>query len=346
MIDIGLLKIDGAVFHPVPARKQKIGDDNTQLPVLSTVESRLDGQLEFFLRDRLSRTFASAGQRIKPDPDIKSPTPDLIYAALSGTPPMDIVLPFHPLPALLLEVQAHNSPKGLLAVIRGSCGKVPVILIVKVEQERGLSFETITSGGEVRVDVVIENGLVLTDKTEVFKSALFYAEEDEVVGLVTDDQSGSTYGGPASAYWLREFLGCRYANDIDVITRAWIRATNRVIKTDIKDASQKSALLSAMLAELASNRSSINPKQFVLDHVPLDVQDMALRRLGDEGASSTTFRKSREVAAKAPKRKRILFENGYEVTMPVGIEPDLAKELVEGVEFDILTIRGKVRRVE
>jgi hypothetical protein len=309
------------------------------------MESRLDAGLEFFLRDRLTRTFSEAAQPIRRDEDIVTPTPELVIAALRAGPDADIVKPFHPLPALLMEVQAHNSPRGLLAMIRGSCGSARVLVVVKVEQERGLSFETYVDEGEVRVEVVIEDGLVFTDKTEVFKAALFYIEDEELLGLLTDDQTGSIYRGPSSLYWLTDFLGCRYSREADVLTRSWIKATERLVKSDVTDPADKDTVLSAMLAELASNRTSIDPRRFIDNYVPDEHKDAARDRLLNEGAPNTRFPKSRDVSGKAPQKKRFVFDTGYEVTMPADAQPDLAKDVVDGVEVDVLTIRGRIRRV-
>lgn len=345
MIDVGQLKILGAVFHPVPAGASR-GEPSDEPPVLSTVESKLDGRLEFFLRDRLTRTFSQAAQPIRRDVSRVVPTPDLILSCLNGDQADDIVRPFHPLPSLLVDVQSHNSPKGLLAVVRGECGATKVLVVVKIEQERGLSFQTFTEDDEIRVEVAIEDGLVFTDKTEVFKSALFYLDHGDLVGVLTDDQSGSAYTGPSSQYWLQDFLGCEFSNDLDVQTRAWIRATERTIKSDIGDPSRQSSTLSAMIGELGSNRSSINPGQFVRDFVPAEAQDKALQRLRDNGLTARPFRKSRAVAAKAPKRKRIVFDSGYEVRMPADVEPELTKEVVDEQTVDVLVIRGHIKHVD
>lgn len=314
-------------------------------PMLSTIESPLDGRLEFFLRDRLTRTFTEAAQPVARDDDVDTPTPDLVIAALGEGVDADIVRPFHPLPALLLEVQAHNSPKGLLAVIRGTCGSTPVVVLVKVEQERGLSFETVTEHGETRVEVVIEDGLVFTDKTEVFKAAIFHMADGKLAGLITDDQTGSIYKGPSSVYWLSDFLGCRYSREADVLTRAWIKATERLVRSDLTDATEKNEVLSAMHTELTSNRNAIDPKRFIENYVPEHAQDDARQRLLNEGASTTRFAKSRDVSDRAPTKKRFVFDTGYEVTMPMDVTPNLDTEVVNGDEIDVLTIRGHIRRV-
>ncbi|HLG00303.1 MAG TPA: hypothetical protein VI916_07520 [Acidimicrobiia bacterium] len=344
-IDVGLLAIDGAVFHQVPAGARSSPAGDSPEPVLSTVESKLDGRLQFFLRDRLTRTFMHAAQPIIRDEDIQTPTPELVRTALEAGAEADIVSPFHALPARLLDVQAHNSPRGLLAVIRGACGTTRVVILVKVEQERGLSFDTFKEGSEVRVEVVIEDGLVFTDKTEIFKAALFYMEDAALVGLLTDDQTGSVYKGPSSLFWVREFLGCRYSREADVMTRAWIRATQRLIKSDLVAPEDKDSVLSAMLAELASNRTTIDPSRFIANYVPEAAQDDARQRLLNEGASATRFPKSREVSSRAPTRKKLEFDTGYEVTMPADLTPDLGKETLDGEELDVLTIRGHLRRV-
>lgn len=345
-VDVGLLVVEGAVFHQVPAKNVPAADGGAPHAVHSNAESTLDPRLELFLRDRLTRTFAHAMQPVRRDENSSSVTPDLVIAALGDQGTADIVLPFQPLADLLLEVQAHNSPQGLLAVIRGSCGGQRVIVLMKVEQERGLSFETQDIDGVTRVEVVIEDGLVLTDKTEVFKAGLLFIEDDELHGFVTDDQSGSVYRGPSSHYWLSDFLGCEWANDVDVMTRNWIKGIQRLIKSDVSDPAQKSALTAALHAELTSNRANIMPRTFIEDHVPQDLQDRAIERLRDAGVPNRRFKKSRTVANASPSTKRIVFNNGVMVTMPVDAEPEISQSTVDGDTQDVLTIRGKISRVE
>jgi hypothetical protein len=342
MIDIALLEITGAVFHQVPTKATSEG--KASRPMLSTAESTLESRLELFLRDRLTRTFSRAAQPVVRDEAVASPTPDIVTSALQAGV-ANIVEPFHPLPALLLDVQAHNSPEGLLAVIRGACGPTPVVVLVKVEQERGMSFETVGSGDDVRVEVVIEEGLVFTDKTDVFKAAIFYLDDGELAGYLTDDQTGSIYHGPASLYWLGGFLGCKYQVGPDVQTRAWIKGIERLVRSDLGDPVDQDRVFSAMLVELQSNERQIDPERFIERYVPEDAHDRALERLRDAGAPTRRFVKSQDVGTQAPKKKRFVFDGGFQVTMPADAVPDLSKDEVDGVEVDVLTIRGHIQSV-
>jgi hypothetical protein len=318
--------------------------------VRSTVESTLDSRLELFLRDRLSSALRNAAQPIRRDSDSLSPLPDIVVTALdaaaSGTKP-DIVVPFHPLADLLLDVQSHVSPRGLLTLVRGHCGKIPVVVIAKVEEERGLSFSTNEKNGQVRVEVEIEDGLVLTNKTGVFKSALLYVDErDQLVGFVTDDQAGSVYDRPTSNYWLADFLGCEHSRDEDVATRYWLKATKQFANVDLKDDPvARSNVLRAMSTELQSNERNIDPQRFIRDHVPLDSQDDARNRLRSNGAPTRTFAKSEAVATSAPTTHRYVFDNGFEVKVPADTEPDITHETINGVEETVLTVRGHLRTV-
>ncbi len=344
-MDIGLLEVEGAIFHQVPRRPR--GDAaSAEAVVVSTHESKLEPRLKQFLRDRILGTFRESGQRVVRDDDAASPVPDLVAAALEEDPP-EITERFAPLPALLHEVQAHNSPEGLFAVVRGRCGTDRVVVLLKVEQEKGLSFETATDDeGRVSIEVVIEEGLVLTSNTNVFKAAAFSLDEDRNLdGTVTDEQTGSVYRGPASNYWLTDFLGCKYASSVDVLTRSWVRAMERVIKSDIDDAADKDRAYTAMVAELGSNRQKINPKTFIRDYLPEPVQDTAVQRLRDAGASTASFTKSRAVANEAPRNKVFAFDNGVKVTMPIDVTPELTKETIGDQERDVLTIRGRLRSV-
>lgn len=351
MIDVGLLSVEGAVFHEVP-KKGEVDAAGQQLdPVRSTVEAVLDDRLELFLRDRLSGSLRNAAQPVRRDDDSLSPLPDVVIAALNDGATdrePDIVHPFHPLADLLLEVQSHVSPRGLLTLVRGRCGSIPVIVIAKVEEERGLSFSTTETDGQIRVEVAIEDGLVLTNKTGVFKSALLYLDESaQLVGLVTDDQAGSAYDRPTSEYWLSDFLGCEHSNDVDVATRYWLKATKQFANIDLKDdAIARSNVLRAMSTELQSNRRNIDPQGFIRDHVPAARQDDALSRLRSNGAPTRTFAKSRAVAAKAPRMHKYVFDDGSEVRVPAGIQPDITNETVDGAEQTTLTVRGHLRRIE
>jgi len=347
-VDIALLRITGAVFHQVPTRAARGAEAEQIELVVTTRESKLEHGLPTYLRDRLNLTFKAAAQPVMRDEDLQVPTPDLVLAALREGEDAEIVERFQALPALLLEAQSHNSPRGLLAVIRGSCGAVPVVVLVKVEQERGLSFDTFEEDGEVRVEVVIEDSLVFTEKTDVFKAAIFHLNEDcQLEGVVTDDQTGSMYRGPVSQYWLTKFLGCRYSREVDVMTRSWVKATERLVKSDIDDPATKNHVLSAMVAELHSNRNGIDPDRFIADHVPPPLQDQATQRLRDAGAPTTRFPKSRDVAANAPRRKKFRLDGGIEVTMPADVDPDLStEETGDGQTIDVITIRGRIRSVE
>ena len=337
--------MEGAVFHQVPAKNAKSADGGPAAPVHSDAESTLDARLEMFLRDRLMRTFKQAMQSVRRDEESQSVTPDLVETALKSACAPDIVKPFQPLPELLCEVQAHNSPQGLLAIIRGTCGNQRVLVLMKVEQERGLSFETRNVLGVARVEVVVEDGLVLTDKTEIFKAGLFFMEDDELHGYVTDDQSGSVYRGPSSRYWLSDFLGCKWANDVDVVTRNWIKGIQRLIKSDVSDPARKSALTSALHAELSSNRNSITPQTFIDDHVPEELQDRAIVRLREAGVPNRLFPKSRNVADSSPTIKRFEFDTGVTVTMPIADEPSIEEIQIDGDTQHVLTLRGRITRV-
>ena len=284
LLDFGLFRVERAIFHQVPSRGAETP------PIRSTVESNLDDELEFFLRDRLGRTFGASAQPVRRGDPGASPVPDLVQGLLGASAP-DIVVPFHPLPDLLQSVQAHNSPSGLLTIVFGRCGSTEVVAIAKIEEERGLSFSTEVNGDEVRVEVALENGLVLTDKTVVFKAAVFYLDsQGELQGFVTDDQAGNAYSRPASNYWLLDFLGCEFSNDVDVTTRDWVKSMKQVANNDLKDDPRsQSNLLAAIYTELNSNKANDDPKQFVADHIPLDKQDQALQRLSNNGAPLRRF---------------------------------------------------------
>lgn len=257
-MDMRRLSVEGVIFHFVPGGANRfVAGENI---VVATRQSALDPKLRAFLRDRLVEVLAAAAQPIEPLDPPTSPVPDLVAVALNKDDP-DIVGPFTPLPHLLEDQQADSSPHGLLAIVHARVDANTLIAILKVEQERGISFKTKVDGPDISVEVELEDGLVLTSKTKLFKAGVLFLEDDEVKGYVTDDQTGSMYRGPSSHYWLEGFLGCQYARHVDVLTRGWVRGVE-IAARSVKDPAVTDQILQALHTDLVSNKRAIDPETF------------------------------------------------------------------------------------
>lgn len=352
-MDIGRLQIEGAIFHQIPAGSARAGDPGSLgRLVLTTSETELDERLTSFLLLSLGTTFDEAAQPVIPlsDEELEQdeiPTPEWMIDWLEGDDE-DVVALSRPAAERLRDVQAPNSPEGVFAVVRGALAGERVLAMLKVEQERGLSIQvTELPGGEVTVEVTVEEGLMLTDKTTVFKAAVFRLGDDGGLrGHVTDDQTGDMLRkGPASHFWLRDFLGCRFARAADVQTREWLKAMETVVRTDLDLAEDKEAVSEALRSELRSNKKQINPEQFIQEHVPVERQDAARNRLQQRGAPVRTFTKSRDVSGALKAFKVYEWTNGVRVRLPDDVDADVKTQDLDGDPVDVMTIRGVLKSV-
>jgi hypothetical protein len=350
VINLNLLKLEGVIFHQVPQNK---GADSKETPVLSDAEQPTSSRLEFYLRDQIVATFSRSRQRVEPDEDQDSTLPTACIDLLvpSNGKAIDDVNAFvefsRGAAQLLYERQRGNAPDGLLVVGRGTVGDKAVICLAKLEQQAGLSFEVVEQDGGQVVQVALEDGLVLTDDTAVFKAAIFTLAGTKKArtldGIVSDEQSGKVYEAPVSAYWLRTFLGCKYANSADVQTRAFVKAITDVINHDIADFADRDLAHSALTAELHNNKTAIDPSDWIETNLPLPVQDKAIQRLADAGAPTTAFPKGQEVVEHAPKNTWFEFSDGTRLKVPIDHEVQLDKGTEDNV--DVLTVRGKIVRI-
>ena len=353
MLDLGLLKVDGVIFHHIPQRSWDAEEAAASGPILSDKEQSVGSRLEFYLRDQVTKTFLQSSQAVKADPDLTSILPTAIQGLLHANPGgegfVDSFIELTKTAAgLLFEEQHPNAPSGLMVFLRGSLGARSVLCVAKLEQQSGLSFDVVEVDGVQTVTVALEDGLVLTEKTEVFKAAVFALDDstsDELEGLVSDEQSGNLYRAPITDYWLRGFLGCKYANESAVQTRAFIKAVTTAINQDIEDIEVRDKAFDALAVELASNRRTISPKSWIKDHIDSEDQDRVLGRLREAGVWASSFPKSSEVADHAPKFKWYEFSDGRKVKVPADRTVELETFGEESNKEDVLTIRGKIVRI-
>lgn len=109
----------------------------------------------------------------------------------------------------LYEQQPGDSPEGLLAVMLGTIRNNPAVAVMKLQKLAGLQVrEAQTEEGMRTLTVEILSELMLTEKTRVFKVAVFVKDADNVIhGRVSDEQLGSNAGGGVAPFFMH-VLGC------------------------------------------------------------------------------------------------------------------------------------------
>lgn len=336
--DFGDLVIEQAIVHVVPQRRRADPTDSIQL---SEAPCQLNNDVRTALQARLRGVLASTGREIVEDPDSKSSLPDYVHAFLTGeTNLVDVSVE---LVHLLRSSQSGVNSAGLLLVADARLGGVHSLLIVKLEQETGMQATETVVNGLRTFDMKYLADLLFTEKSKIHKVALFSEDgisEDRIEGWAADRQ----LSGRMAAFFLERFLGCRQKNEPREVTRRFHDATTEWINSYIVDPDIRINYLLAVLAELQSPTSVLNPVAFAQQHLDILHRDAFIEHLQAVDVPSRTFDKDTELLDSRLKNMRVGFANGAFIVAPVNIEDDLVGMALEdrGDGTTSVTITGTV----
>ena len=312
--DLALLTVNRVIIHEVPHRRE-----NTA-PVLSEIESPMDADIRQLIKERIIATVGDPTKsfEIEPDPQTTSPVPGLIAAHLA-TPPADVLVENSQAMAQhLFTTQPTTSPGGLLLVILGMIAESPTVIILKLEKEEGARIVPHpAAGGKRTFDIKHYKDLILTPKTKVFKIALFTPLDDGVEAVACDNQRPYAAHKALADYFLHQFLGCRMTASPNVNTKDFFDRSNDFFRQHYsKDPKRYANVYLQLVSELQSNKTTISPKRFATDHLPVKDQKVFLNFLEQHGIKQTSFDKDNEFLDKELTRIMYGFASGTKLILP------------------------------
>lgn len=338
-IDVGQIAVSRLIAHRVP----RGSTDDTRQPRLTDAVPDLPPEtLDFFAR-RLKRSLGENGQDVEVDERLEAPQmPQLIMEYL-GSGPSDLVAASQRAAGILFDVQGASrwEEESLFITCDVSLSGRAALAVMKLEEESGVEWqEAETEEGETVLMVSVNEQLVLTENTRVFKSALFSMDDGSLAGLISDDQQGRPTR--VADYFMRRFLGCRHRRSPATTTQAFYKAVQQFISTDVTDQDEKFELEYALKSELSSNRNRIAPQQFISDYVREERQDLMLRRLQEADVPTTRFPKDVSRLGSARKTTRLKTTSG--ITIAGNID-EVADRVRSGVDDDgtpVIIIRDQL----
>lgn len=309
-MDLGTFQMKKIIVHEVPRRRASGESDS---PELSEVESPLDASVRNFVTEKLKETLAYAFDVVV-DGSTDSPVPGFITSLLDGTS-ADFVDLSQQMANHLYESQTGAMSEGLLSLVEGEVDGRGCTVILKLERERGTRFQSEVINGQrtFRLDNIED--LMLTDKTRVFKAALFFRPTDdgEIEGHVSDEQRGIHAGRGIARFFLRDFLGCDFKERPNVTTqRAW-EASESFINTEVSDPERQTKYQLALMTEMSSAAPQFNPANFANSHLVGADRQKFLNHLGKENVPTTGFVKDTELINSYIKLMLIESKNGIKV---------------------------------
>jgi len=305
--------VSSVIIHDIPIRRP--GHPIPDL-VLSDLVSPLTSELRNFFAERIIHSLAR-GFDVIFDETSSSPVPELVTNALSSPPP-DFVQTSRAMALHLFNIQSGVNSPGLLTVVDGHIDEKACLVILKLEREQGLRIQQErNTEGERTFTLEHLRELMLTEGTRIFKAALFQNDGDdnvEIAGLVSDQQRGYLPQVEVANFFLTNFLGCALTEVASIATKKFFQTAQVYINDNIEDVSEKKKTEIALLTEMNSNNTQVDPRVFARNYLSVQHQAKFIEHLGREGVLIAPFDKDVELIANQIRSMVMEFNNGLSVS--------------------------------
>lgn len=339
MPDYTSLEITTLIVHEVPSRSR---DVNEVAPTLSEAESPMTREVRNFFEERLRATLSEAAFAAVADEDTDSPIPALVDGLLNGDE--DLVVPSQRMATRLFDVQTGVNSPGLIAVARGTLDGRAMLAVIKLEKEHGVRVRPEEIDGLRTLSVEHIRDLMLTEKTRVFKTGLFWAGDDGTEIVVCDYQRQVTH--TVAGFFLRDFLGCDLATRADVDTRTFMQAVEWWINRDVESPEDRSAYSVALISEMNSQRTTVTPSAFASTHLKVKHRKSFLEALSAADAPTKRFVKDTALVESQLRRIRYDVDTGAAVIAPPDTIGDSVRVVSHGDGRTQIQVDGRLQRVQ
>jgi hypothetical protein len=208
---LATLKIDKVIIHDVPKHKVR---ETSVSPEYSNVPIELDNALESFFKKKIVESIsATASFKICFDQNSSSIMPSILQSLIYSD--IKTLVEYSKEAAKeLFHSQTGQNPGGILVVITAKISNIPSIIILKLERDEGVRLKR--DEKKKTFDLESVKDLMLTEKTRLYKSALFFRRTDfnaDFDGFIRDSQI-EKYGRTGVAiFFLEKYLGCNLYSD-------------------------------------------------------------------------------------------------------------------------------------
>lgn len=326
------LQVTSLAIHLI----QKSTKKTPTAPVLSEALTPLTDTSRAFLEDRL-REAVKRARPVVEDDDLGSKVPGLVRKHL--THGQNLIDTSRELAVLLQLSQAGVSPPGLLLVADGTLDGSAVLVIAKLEHERGArAQQTKNAEGKLIYGMEFLQDLFFTTGSRVYKVAIFpvtTVAKGSFAGSVVDRQSPG-YG--VAEYFIGEFLGCAFAQRSDVLTETFHNAAQSFIDS-VPAPATKARYQVALLSEMMSNKGDLSVSRFAQDYLDTDDRDAFAAHMTQKSVSMGSVPKDVTLVKSHLRRVQLEFAGDTWLLAP-------PRELEEGGSISISEVGDGKSKVE
>lgn len=337
--DLSRLRIAHMIFHDVPNKPRGV----ETAPILADLETALDARRAKIIYTRLTQVIGSKHAysiRFSPMPATHVPTEVRTFTA-EARPVEEFVQMSRRLANYLFAQHTGATSPGLLCVMAVTAGTKSGVAILKLERQEGAEIKFSGEEGSRVFDMDVLDNLILTDKTRLFKSALFFrngpGEDDFDLGACNSQVPGTS--DDLTRFWLN-YLGCVLDQEPRVATKKWFEASLTFANDKIADPVEKNDFYEHIHSELKSNRRRVSPRQFIEDYVPRHLRAPYQEFLEESHVPLQAFTKNVSEITTRLRNKRLHTSHGISVTVPE------AEERLVTVQSEQIVVRDHLVSVD
>ncbi|MEA4939914.1 MAG: nucleoid-associated protein [Christensenella sp.] len=327
-MDLVSLHVDRLIVHEVPKKFSKVySRSNPDLEedeiILSEIPTEFDSELVGFFYERIASTIGSSSAfDIELDPQYSNNMTQIAireyfeFGNKNGFPLSDdeSIRITQNIAKSLHDVQTARNPGGILLFIPCHNQSQHGIAILKVEREAGVRIlREKTTQGKFTFNAQHIRDLMLTSKTKLFKIVLFYSYENEISGIVCDQQQGTINNRDVADFFLTGFLGCKLKTAAYLSTKDFYEAVTNYINSGILTDSEKLDVRTHLISEISDNSLTLNVLSFAQRAIPTGKIQGFMELMNAKGISST-FQKDCSLIFDRVSKVKYEFECGIKLT--------------------------------
>ena len=177
----------------------------------------------------------------------------------------------------------------------------------------------VTTEGKKTFSTTVLDDLILTEGTKFFKNALFIRTavgQDDFDAAVSDNQSRPGAEIEVAQFFLRGFLGCRFAEQPQVTTKRYFEVVSDFINERVEDPEQKYECYNHLFSQVTLQTGAVNPKKFKSDCLPLNLRGEFTEYLEERKVPLSKFPLDTSLIHAQLKRKLIHTKSDIMVSVP------------------------------
>lgn len=282
-------RIVRAIVHEIPKGKYVAGAE-TQVEC-SSAEINLDPGTKRFIEDNIVNFGLKGPRAIVEDTLLAANTPNLVRSALAS-PDGQFVHSSQAIAQNLFASQTANSPSGILivGVVADQSGES--LLIMKAEHQEGIRLRKV--GGTIDLEHLTE--LIVGNNSRVYKIAVLAAgPEGTLTGMMADQQNGDSF----AAFFMSTFLGCRLADDAELMTKDFVNISLSHFTKGIPDEARRMRYVQALMAYIQTPSETFQAAEFADQFLEAEDRDEFVDSLPEELQQSVVSKNTALIPGRA-----------------------------------------------